>query len=105
MKVSTVRVILAALDAAIAGQKRLINVEDGDVTTAEQAEEYTGPTFVEGEGSCICDLHVIYREGMVLINFVNEEGDRVNYDYPIHSIKRVNYTLTKGMEKLTATRH
>lgn len=45
------------------------------------------PTFTENTESCI-DLHLVYRDGMACVNFVNEEGIRVNYDYPICRIKR-----------------
>lgn len=87
MKCKLVELILNPEDAARAGAARLAKEDDNDVVTEEQAKAYRGASFVEGEG---CQsLHVVYRDGLACVNFVNEAGERVNYDYPIHTLKRI----------------
>ncbi len=90
MKCSIVNVIFNKEDAKAAGLARLNNPEDLGVTTQEQADNYNGVTFVENAESTD-DLHLVYRDGFACVNFIDEEGVRVNYDYPVHSIKRVKH--------------
>lgn len=89
MKRSEVEIILNPEDAARAGAARLAKEDDNDITTEEQANQYRGAHFIEGEGCG--ELHLLYRDGMACVNFINEEGKRVNYDYPIHTLKRVKH--------------
>lgn len=88
MKCSVVQVTLNPDDARRAASARLRNPDDDGITTHEQAEAYQGSTFEENQVDTI-DLHLVYRDGLACVNFVNEEGVRVNYDYPIHSLKRI----------------
>lgn len=88
MKCSIVRVTLNTQDALNAGKARLGKRSDSGVTTEEEAESYTGAVFEEDGLKCT-DLHIMYRDGMACVNFLNEEGVRVNYDYPICSVKRI----------------
>ncbi|CAM0030042.1 hypothetical protein VPHD530_0034 [Vibrio phage D530] len=90
MKCSEVKITLNPDDARRAASARLCNVEDEGITTAAQAEAYQGAVFTENPVDCI-NLHLVYRDGLACVNFVNEEGIRVNYDYPIHSLKRISH--------------
>lgn len=87
MKARLVQIHLNPAGAIRAGHARLAKADDAEVTTVEQADSYTGPTFVEGVGTE--DLHVVYRDGFVCVNFRDAAGDRVNYDFPEHSVVRV----------------
>ncbi|AWD90649.1 hypothetical protein [Pseudomonas phage Nerthus] len=87
MKARGVQIHLIAACAAAAGAARLAKSDDEVVTTAEQAKAYTGPVFVEGPGTE--DLHVVYRDGFVCVNFKDDKGDRANYDFPMHTVARV----------------
>lgn len=87
MKARLVQIHLHPDHAARAGQARLRKQDDSLVTTVEQAVQYTGPTFAEGPGTA--DLHVVYRDGFVCVNFLDENKDRVNYDFPERSVVRV----------------
>ncbi|QBJ01035.1 hypothetical protein [Aeromonas phage HJG] len=88
MKASHIAVLLLPQFAAPAGLARLAKDDDAEVTTREQAEAYRGPVFNEDTGTE--DLHVVYRDGFVCVNFLNEWGERVNYDYPMHTVARVH---------------
>ena len=90
MKCSEVKVTLPAQDARRAAVFRLCNQEDDSITTPQEVDEYKGPTFIEN-GEDTTDLHILYRDGMACINFENEDGVRVNYDYPINSVKRISH--------------
>lgn len=90
MKCSFVQLTLLPAVAAIAAQARLENPEDTGVQTEEQAAAYKGATFQENDSTCK-DLHVVYRDGFVMVNFVDEEGVRINYDYPTHQLSRVKH--------------
>ena len=90
MKCSEVVVTLFPADALRAGMARLANVEDTDIATLEQAENYRGAVFTENLTTTI-DLPGVDRDGLACVNFVYEEGVRVNYDYPIHSLKRISH--------------
>ena len=96
MKCSEVKVTLNPEDARRAASVRLCNPDDLGVTTHEQAEAYQGSTFLEDGVSCI-GLHLVYRDGLACVNFMNEEGVRVNYDYPIHSIKRISHKANSSL--------
>lgn len=96
MKVTRVRITLDPEQAKIAGGIRLADVADDGVTSFEEAQNYRGPEFIEGPGCA--DLHVVYREGFVCVNFVDETGYRINYDYPRHVTRRVHYASTKLSE-------
>lgn len=88
MKCSFVQITLPEKEAALAAKARLDNPDDTGVETEEQAASYKGATFKEDGESC-SDLHVVYRDGFVQVNFDNEEGVRINYDYPILKVNRV----------------
>lgn len=90
MKCSVVKITLNPDDALRAGKARLANSDDYGVTTEEQSENFQGSTFEENQVDCI-ELHLVYRDGLACVNFINEEGVRVNYDYPIHSLKRISH--------------
>lgn len=90
MKCRFVQIILLAEVASIAAQARLDNQEDTGIQTEEQAAAYKGATFQENDSTCK-DLHVVYRDGFVMVNFVDEEGVRINYDYPTHQLGRVKH--------------
>ena len=88
MKCKLIELILQPADAKAAGQARLVKEDDNEVTTQEQAAAYRGPVFVENFDTTV-DLHVVYRDGMACVNFLNEQGERVNYDYPLCQVKRI----------------
>ncbi len=88
MKCSEVKVILNPGDARRDASVRLCNPNDDGITTQAEAEAYQGEVFTENKHDTI-DLHLVYRDGLACVNFINEEGVRVNYDYPIHSLKRI----------------
>ncbi len=90
MKCSEVKVTLNPDDARRAASARLCKEDDQGVTTHAEAEAYQGAVFTENTVTTI-DLHLVYRDGLACVNFVNEEGVRVNYDYPIHSLKRISH--------------
>lgn len=90
MKCSEVKITLNPDDAEQAASNRLCNPDDLGVTTQEQKAVYQGAVFTENQVDCI-ELHLVYRDGLACVNFVNEEGVRVNYDYPIHSLKRISH--------------
>lgn len=94
MKCSEVGIILQPEDAIKAGSARLRKEDDDFITTQEAAEAYLGPTFVENNTDTV-DLHLVYRDGMACVNFVNEDGVRINYDYPIETLKRVHHKANK----------
>lgn len=87
MKARGVQIHLIAACAIAAGHARLAKADDDVVTTEAQADAYTGPVFVEGAGTE--DLHVVYRDGFVCVNFKDDNGDRANYDFPLHTVARV----------------
>lgn len=87
MKARLVQIHLALAVAAVAGAARLAKEDDLEVVTETQAREYTGPTFQEGPGTE--DLHVVYRDDFVCVNFLDERNQRVNYDFPVHTVGRV----------------
>ncbi|AWD90740.1 hypothetical protein [Pseudomonas phage Alpheus] len=93
MKASLVQIHLQPSAANRAGHARLAKVDDDLVTTEAQADSYTGPTFVEGPGCG--DLHVVYRDGFVCVNFVDDQGHRANYDFPTHTVARVKRLAAK----------
>ena len=88
MKCSIVGITLNPDDAKLAAVCLLLNEEDLSVLSEAEVEAYQGPTFEENELDCR-DLHVVYRDGFACVNFINERGERVNYDYPIQSLKRI----------------
>lgn len=90
MKCTQVRITLFPEDALRAGLCRLAKEDDEGVVTREQAEAYRGVEFNENGTDC-SNLHLVYRDGLACVNFENENGERVNYDYPIHSLKRVSH--------------
>lgn len=90
MKCKEVRITLFPADALRAGMARLANEEDLGVTTKEQAEAYQGSTFLQNDADCK-DLHVVYRDGLACVNFIDERGERRNYDYPIAQLKRISH--------------
>lgn len=90
MKCSMVQITLNPDDARRAASARLCNPEDDGITTQAEAEAYQGSTFTENKHDCI-DLHLVYRDGLACVNFVTETGERKNYDYPIHSLKRISH--------------
>lgn len=90
MKCSLIKLTLVAVAAAAAGSARLADVDDKVITTPEEAEGYTGYTLVE-DNEKVKDLHILYRDGMACINYHDENGKRVNYDYPLHSIARIKH--------------
>lgn len=90
MKCSEVKITLNPDDAARVASTRLCNPLDLGITTQEQKEAFQGAVFKENQVDCI-KLHLVYRDGLACVNFVNEEGVRVNYDYPIHSLVRVSH--------------
>ena len=89
MKCSVVKITLNPDSAKRAAKARLANPEDARLMTVEEAELYQGAEFEENPVSCI-DLHIVYRDGFACVNFINEEGVRVNYDYPIHTLARIS---------------
>lgn len=90
MKCRVVYLTLDSVSARSAASKRLCNPDDTGVTTHEEAELYQGPTFEENGSDCI-DLHIVYRDGLCCVNFINEDGVRINYDYPICTLKRIKH--------------
>lgn len=88
MKRSEVHLILKPEFALAAGKSRLLNEEDMSVQTDKEAREYKGASFIENEEDCI-ELHIVYVGGMACVNFLNEDGVRVNYDYPIDTLARI----------------
>lgn len=95
MKCTVIQLTLFADDAHEAAVARLLNEDDTGVTTEAEVDAYQGPTFTENKHNCI-DLRLVYRDGMAWVNFINEEGVRVNYDYPIHSIKRCKHKANES---------
>lgn len=87
MKAAVVQIHLNSANRIAAGHARLAKTDDLEVVTVEQADQYTGPTFVEGPGTR--DLHVVYRDGFVCVNFKDDHGHRCNYDFPVHTVVRV----------------
>ena len=90
MKCSEVKITLSHDNAARAASNRLCNPEDLGITTQAQKDAYQGSVFIENQVDCI-ELHLVYRDGLACVNFVNEEGVRVNYDYPIHTLVRISH--------------
>jgi len=88
MKCSVVRITLNSDAARRAAGNRLCKTEALGITTEAQAVAYQGAEFKENTVDCI-DLHVVYRDGFVCVNFINEEGVRINYDYPTQTLVRV----------------
>lgn len=88
MKCSLIELILAPEDAKAAGAARLAKEDDNEVTTQEQAAAYRGACFTENPETTR-DLHLVYRDGLACVNFINEDGVRVNYDYPLAGLKRI----------------
>lgn len=90
MKCKVVEIILKPEDAKAAGRARLAKEDDTEITSTMQAETYRGPVFIENDTTTKA-LHLMYRDGVACVNFENEEGDRVNYDYPIADLKRIKH--------------
>lgn len=90
MKCSLIKLSLVASAALAAGFARLDNPDDKVVTTEKEARNYRG-FVIEEDGVSVSDLHVICREGFVVINFIDETGSRVNYSYPTHTVARVKH--------------
>lgn len=88
MKRNYIQVILRQPFALEAGAARLDNEDDVGITSIEEARAYKGSTFEEDDEGCK-DLHIVYQGGMACINFINEDGVRVNYDYPTDTIGRI----------------
>lgn len=87
MKARLIQIHLMPGHARLAGAARLANPDDPEVRTEEQAAAYPGPTFLEGPSTD--DLHVVYRDGFVCVNFIDDNRERVNYDFPMSTVSRV----------------
>lgn len=99
MKCSEIQIILKKELARDAGVARLLNEDDDGVTTEADVEAYTGARFEENQVDCM-DLHIVYRDGIACINFVDEQGVRVNYDYPIHTLNRIKHKANEFLHSI-----
>lgn len=90
MKRSYIQLILKKPYALEAGKARLANEADDLIQTEAEAKEYRGATFVEDDSGCK-ELHMVYANSVACINFENEEGIRVNYDFPLDTLGRIKH--------------
>ncbi|AWD90603.1 hypothetical protein [Pseudomonas phage Njord] len=88
MKARLVQLILAPQPRTAAAAARRANGNDPLVFDADSQDKFLGPVFEEN-GTDTTDLHVVYRDGFVCVNFIDENKERVNYDYPLSQVNRV----------------